>query len=347
MNAFWTGRPTLVTGGTGFLGAWLVHKLLLRGANVVCLVHDRSPRSEIIGHDLFQKVRIVYGDIRDEAQLESILKGHSITTLFHLAAQAIVGVANANPTATLDVNINGTISLLEACRNSPSVKQIIVASSDKAYGDAGEQAYKEDMPLRGKHPYDVSKACSDMIVRSYAATFELPAIVTRCGNFYGPGDLNWNCVVPGTVRSLCEGKCPVIRSDGKYVRDYFYVEDAADAHIMLAEELPDKPKLGGQAFNFSNEAPITVLELVEKIIALMGLRLKPEVRNETSNEIRYQMLNAAKARNEFSWRPCFNLDEGLRTAIAWYRENLGKITSKSAETKTKGVDGLATYQGPE
>ena len=264
----------------------------------------------------------VRGDIRDQAQLESILQEHSIATLFHFAAQAIVGIANANPAATLDINIAGTIALLEACRRSPDVKQIIVASSDKAYGDAGEQAYTEDMPLRGKHPYDVSKACSDMIVRSYAATFELPAIITRCGNFYGPGDLNWNRVVPGTVRSLCEGLRPVIRSDGKYVRDYFYVEDAADAHIMLAEKLSDKPKLRGEAFNFSNETPVTVLELVEKIVALMGLHLKPEVRNETSNEIRHQMLSAAKARSEFGWRPRFTLDEGLQIAIAWYRENL-------------------------
>ena len=289
---------------------------------MVCLVRERSLRSEIIGHDLLRRVRIIRGDIRDQAQLESILREHSIATLFHLAAQAIVGVANANPAATLDINIAGTIALLEACRRSPGVKQIIVASSDKAYGDAGEQAYNEDMPLRGKHPYDVSKACSDMIVRSYAATFELPAIITRCGNFYGPGDLNWNRVVPGTIRSLCEGLRPVIRSDGKYVRDYFYVEDAANAHIMLAEKLSDKPKLGGEAFNFSNETPVTVLELVEKIVALMGLHLIPEVRNETSNEIRHQMLSAAKARSEFGWRPRFTLDEGLRIAIAWYRENL-------------------------
>jgi len=316
-----------VAGGAGFLGSWVVHKLLLRGANVVCLVRERSLRSEIIGHDLLRRVRIVRGDIRDQAQLESILRDHSIATLFHLAAQAIVGVANTNPAATLDINIAGTVALLEACRRSSGVKQIIVASSDKAYGDAGEQAYNEDMPLRGKHPYDVSKACSDMIVRSYAATFELPAIVTRCGNFYGPGDLNWNRVVPGTIRSLCEGMRPVIRSDGKYVRDYIYVEDAANAHIMLAEKLSDKPRLRGEAFNFSNETPVTVMELVEKIVALMGLHLIPEVRNETSNEIRHQMLSAAKARSEFGWRPRFTLDEGLRIAIAWYRENFrGRVT---------------------
>jgi CDP-glucose 4,6-dehydratase len=322
VTAFWTDRPALVTGGTGFLGAWVIHKLLLQGANVVCLVRQRTLGSEIIGHGLLQRVTMVHGDIRDQAQLEYILREHSVATLFHLAAQAIVGVANVNPAATLDTNIAGTTTLLEACRRSPGVKQIIVASSDKAYGDAGEQAYDEDMPLRGKHPYDVSKACADMIVRSYAATFGLPAVISRCGNFYGPGDLNWNRIVPGTIRSLCEGVRPVIRSDGKYVRDYFYVEDAADAHLMLAENLPDKPKLYGEAFNFSNETNVTVLELVEKMVTLMGLDLRPEVRNETNNEIRFQMLSAAKARSEFGWHPSFTLDEGLRTAIAWYREYL-------------------------
>ena len=322
MTAFWTDRPTLVTGGTGFLGAWVIQKLLDLGADVVCLVRERSIRSEIIGPDLLQRVKIVHGDIRDQTLLESILREHSVVTLFHLAAQAIVGVANVNPAATLDTNIAGTTAMLEACRRSPGVKQIIAASSDKAYGDAGEQAYDEDMPLRGKHPYDVSKACADMIVRSYAATFGLPAVVTRCGNFYGPGDLNWNRIVPGTIRLLCGGVRPVIRSDGKYVRDYFYVEDAADAHLILAEKLPDEPKLHGEAFNFSNETKVTVLELVEKMVTLMGLDLRPEVRNETSNEIRYQMLSAAKARREFGWHPRFTLDEGLRTAIAWYREYL-------------------------
>ena len=333
MTRFWTSRPTLVTGGAGFLGTWVVHKLLLQGANVVCLVRERGLRSEIIGPRLPQ-VRIVRGDIRDQAQLEKILREHSIATLFHFAAQAIVGTANANPAPTLDINIAGAIALLEACRRSPDVKQVIVASSDKAYGDAGEQAYTEDMPLRGKHPYDVSKACSDMIVRSYAATFELPAIVTRCGNFYGPGDLNWNRVVPGTVRSLCEGLRPIIRSDGKYVRDYFYVEDAADAHIMLAEKLSDKPKLRGEAFNFSNETPVTVLELVEKIVALMGLHLKPEVQNQTGNEIRHQILSATKARSEFGWRPRFTLDEGLQAAITWYREYLGGKVTPTAGAPT-------------
>ena len=327
MTAFWNGRPTLVTGGAGFLGAWLIRKLLLQGAKVVCLVREHSLGSEIIGHDLLSQVKVVRGDIRDQAYLERVLKENSIATLFHLAAQAIVSKANANPAITLDINISGTIALLEACRRNAGVQQVIVASSDKAYGDAGERPYTEDMPLLGKHPYDVSKACADMIVRSYATTFGLPAVITRCGNFYGPGDLNWNRVVPGTIRSLCDGIRPVIRSDGRYVRDYFYIEDAADAHLMLAERLSAHPKLYGEAFNFSNETRVTVLEIVEKIIGLIGLHLKPDVRNETSYEIRYQMLSAAKARCEFDWRPRFGLDEGLQIAIAWYLKFLrGKVT---------------------
>jgi CDP-glucose 4,6-dehydratase len=327
LTAFWNGRPTLVTGGAGFLGTWLIRKLLLRGARVVCLVREHPLGSEIIGHDLLSRVTVVRGDIRDQTHLESVLTENSIATLFHLAAQAIVSRANANPAVTLDINISGTIALLEACRRSAGVRQIIVASSDKAYGDAGERPYTEDLPLRGKHPYDVSKACADMIVRSYAATFGLPGVITRCGNFYGPGDLNWNRVVPGTIRSLCDGIRPIVRSDGKYVRDYFYIEDAADAHLMLAEKLSGQPKLHGEAFNFSNETRVTVLEIVEKIIGLMGLHFEPDVRNETSHEIRYQMLSAAKARCEFDWRPRFSLDEGLKVAIAWYRELLGRSTS--------------------
>jgi CDP-glucose 4,6-dehydratase len=279
LTSFWTNRPTLVTGGTGFLGTWVIRQLLARDANVVCLVRKRHFGHALIGH-LLPQVRTVYGDTRDQARMETILREYSIVTLFHLAAQAIVGVANVDPVATLDNNIAGTTNLMEACRHSASVRQIIVASSDKAYGDAGEQAYDEEMPLRGKHPYDVSKACAEMIVRSYAVTFGLPAVITRCGNFYGPGDLNWNRIVPGTIRALYGGIRPVIRSDGNYVRDYLYVEDAADAHLMLAEKLPAKPMLHGEAFNFSNETRVTVRELVEKIVTLMGSQLQPEVRNE-------------------------------------------------------------------
>jgi CDP-glucose 4,6-dehydratase len=322
LSAFWRGRPTFVTGGSGFLGSWIVSELLARGAQVICLVRGQALTSELIERDALGRARTVQGDIRDQALLETILREHKIVTVFHLAAQTIVGTARQNPATTLDINIGGTTSLLEACRNAGTVEQIVIASSDKAYGDAGEQAYDENTPLRGTHPYEVSKACADLIAHSYAASYGLPVVITRCGNFCGPGDLNWNRIVPGTIRALLEGQRPVIRSDGKFVRDYFYIEDGAGAHLMLAEQLAQKPALHGEAFNFSNETRVTVLELVHKISALLGCDLSPEVRNEASNEIRFQTLSAAKARREFGWRPRFTLDEGLTLAIAWYRTHL-------------------------
>jgi len=202
------------------------------------------------------------------------------------------------------------------------VKSVILASSDKAYGDQPVLPYKEDMPLQGKHPYDVSKACADMIAQSYAHTFGVPVAITRCGNFYGGGDLNWNRVVPGTIRSVIRGERPIIRSDGKYVRDYFYVEDGAAAYMLLAERLMSDPKLRGAAYNFSNETQIGVLEMVNAILAKMGSRLRPETQNQASNEIRHQFLSAERARTELNWKPLFTLDEGLDKTIAWYREAL-------------------------
>src|SRR5207249_1572467 len=217
-------------------------------------------------------------------------------TVFHLAAQTIVGIANRNPVSTFEANVGGTWALLEACRRSPVVRQVVVASSDKAYGTHERLPYSEDTPLQGRHPYDVSKSCSDLIATGYAVTFGLPVAITRCGNFYGGGDLNWNRIVPGTIRSILRGQRPVIRSDGSYVRDYFYVEDGAAAYMLLAESLAARPELRGQAFNFSNELQITVLELARRIISLMDSGLEPDVRNEASNEILHQYLSAAKAR---------------------------------------------------
>lgn len=322
LSTFWEGRPTFVTGGSGFLGSWLVRELLERHAEVICLVRERALNNALVEQATIERVRTVQGDIRDQTLLQTILRQHKVATVFHLAAQTIVGTARENPGATLDINIGGTTALLEACRSTKSVEQIVIASSDKAYGDAGEQPYEEGTPLRGTHPYEVSKACAEMIARAYAVSYGAPAVITRCGNFYGPGDLNWNRIVPGTIRALLEGQRPVIRSDGKFVRDYFYVGDGVEAHLMLAERLAQKPALRGEAFNFSNETCVTVLELVQKISALMGSDLIPDVRNEASSEIRFQTLNASKARREFGWRPRFTLDEGLELAIAWYRTYL-------------------------
>ncbi len=318
MSSFWLDRPTLVTGATGLVGGWVLKRLLRQQADVVCLVRDWVPESEFVRSGMLSQAKTVRGDICDQPLLERILGEYEIDTVLHLAAQTIVPVANRNPVATFESNIGGTWALLEACRRSPKVKQIVLASSDKAYGDAEKLPYDESTPLCGRHPYDVSKSCADLIAQAYATTYDLPVAITRCGNFYGPGDLNWNRIVPGTIRSVLRGERPVIRSDGKHIRDYFYVEDGAAAYLLLAEKLAVDPDLRGEAFNFSNDTQVTVLELVEKLLGLMGSRLTPDVRNEASNEIRHQSLSAAKARERLGWWPLFTLDEGLRKTIPWY-----------------------------
>lgn len=320
MSAFWQDRPTFVTGATGLVGGWLVKRLLAAGAAVVCLVRDWVPQSEFVRARLIEQTRVVRGDVRDHALLERILAEYEIDTVIHLAAQTIVGIANLNPLSTFETNIGGTWSLLEACRRSPRVQQIVVASSDKAYGDQPQLPYDETMPLQGQHPYDVSKSCADLIAQTYAATFDLPVAITRCGNFYGGGDLNWNRIVPGTIRSVLRGQLPVIRSDGTLTRDYFYVEDGAAAYTLLAERLAARRDLRGKAFNFSNDAPVTVLELTRRILDLMQSPLEPVILNEASNEIRHQYLDSRRAREMLGWSPLFDLETGLQRTIAWYRE---------------------------
>jgi CDP-glucose 4,6-dehydratase len=322
-SSFWLDRLTLVTGATGLVGGWLIRHLLDAGADVVCLVRDWVPQSELVRGQLVEHVKVVRGDVRDQAMLERTLGEYEIDTIIHLAAQTIVGIANRNPVSTFETNIRGTWTLLEACRRSPTVKQVVIASSDKAYGDHEVLPYSEDAPLQGRHPYDVSKSCADLIAQSYATTYDLPVAITRCGNFYGGGDLNWNRIVPGTIRSVLRGQRPVIRSDGQYVRDYFYAEDGAAVNMVLAEALAANADLHGQAFNFSNEIQVTVLELVERLLALMNSKVEPEVRSEATNEIRHQYLSAAKARKRLNWQPLFTLDEGLRRTIDWYKAFLG------------------------
>jgi CDP-glucose 4,6-dehydratase len=322
-KGFWQDRPTLVTGATGLVGGCLVRRLVEAGADVVCLVRDWVPQSELVQAGLIEKAKVVRGDVRDQSLLERALGEYEIETTIHLAAQTIVGIANRNPISTFETNIAGTWSLLEACRRSPAVKQIVVASSDKAYGDHDVLPYTEDATLQGKHPYDVSKSCADLIAQAYATTYQLPVGITRCGNFYGGGDLNWNRLVPGTIRSVLRGQRPVVRSDGLFIRDYFYAEDGAIANMILAERLADDPQLRGEAFNFSNETQSTVLELVNRILGLLNSDLRPDVRNEANNEIRHQYLSAAKARRLLGWQPLFTLDEGLSRTIAWYKDFLG------------------------
>ena len=319
---FWQDRPVFVTGATGLVGGWLVKRLLAAGADVVCLVRDWVPQSELVRSRDIERVKVVRGDVRDRDCLERSLGEYEIDTVFHLAAQTIVGIANRNPVSTFESNIQGSWNLLEACRRSPAVKSIVVASSDKAYGDQAVLPYSEDTALQGQHPYDVSKSCADLIAHTFAVSYQLPVAITRCGNFYGGGDLNWNRIVPGTVRSVARGERPIIRSDGNYVRDYFYVEDGAAAYMTLAEALAHRPELAGEAFNFSNELQISVLDLVEQILGQMASTLEPDVRNQANNEIRHQYLSAGKAREVLGWRPLYTLGDGLSKTIAWYREFL-------------------------
>lgn len=316
-------RPVLVTGCTGLLGSWLSKALVDLNAAVVGLVRDWVPECELFRSGTVNRMRAVRGDITDQETVERAIGEYEVDTVFHLAAQTIVGISNRNPISTFESNIRGTWTLLEACRRSPGVRQIIVASSDKAYGDHEQLPYSETAALQGRHPYDVSKSCADLLAQSYATTFSLPVCVTRCGNLYGGGDLNWNRIVPGTIRSALRGERPVIRSDGSYVRDYFYVEDGAQAYLTLAERLATDRQLAGEAFNFSNEVQITVLDLARRILQLAGRgELEPDVRGTAEHEILHQYLSAAKARKTLGWTPQFSLDDGLNRTISWYREYL-------------------------
>ncbi|MGA7078651.1 MAG: NAD-dependent epimerase/dehydratase family protein [Terriglobales bacterium] len=312
-----------MTGATGLLGSWLVSQLLEAGSNVVCLVRGWVPQSEPVHDRRIEQVNTVRGDITDRALLERVLGEYQVEIVFHVAAQAIVGIANRDPASTFSTNVEGTWNLLEACRRSPKVSSIVVASSDKAYGDQEHLPYTEAMPLLGRHPYDVSKSCGDMVAQTYAASYNLPVAITRCGNFFGGGDLNWNRVVPGTIRSVLRGERPIIRSDGNFVRDYIYIEDAAAAYMLLAERLVSDAALRGQAFNFSYEIQVSVLEMVELILRKMQSTLRPEVLNQASNEIRHQFLSSERARTQLDWRPQFTLESGLDCTLTWYREFLG------------------------
>ena len=335
-RSFWLDRPVFVTGATGLVGGWLVRQLLAAGADVVCLVRDWVPRSELVASGLIEHVRVVRGDVRDQKTIERALGEHEIATVIHLAAQTTVGVANRNPVSTLETNIRGTWTLLEACRRSPIVQQIVIASSDKAYGDQQGLPYTEDAPVLGRNPYDVSKSCADLLAQMYAKSYHLPVCVTRCGNFYGGGDLNWNRLVPGTIRSVIRGERPVIRSDGHFTRDYLYVEDGARAYLQLAEQLAARPALGGEVFNFSCEQPVTVLELVARMLDAMGSDLEPDVRNEASNEIRHQSLDASKARTMLGWAPQFSFDTSLRATIDWYTRYFAAAGATPESQATRG-----------
>ncbi|WP_353856410.1 GDP-mannose 4,6-dehydratase [Bacillus sp. Bos-x628] len=319
MSGFWNGKNVFVTGCTGLLGSYLVKELIDQGANVTGLVRDQVPRSYLYQGIQFQKMNVVQGSLEDMQTIERALGEYEIDTVFHLAAQAIVGVANRHPISTFEANILGTWNVLEACRRQPLIKRVIVASSDKAYGDQEQLPYDEEMPLNGKHPYDVSKSCADLISHTYYNTYGLPVCITRCGNLYGGGDLHFNRIIPQTIRLVLKGEAPEIRSDGTFIRDYFYIEDAVKAYLLLAEKMEEKG-LAGEAFNFSNEIQLTVLELVDKILKAMGSELKPRILNQGTYEIKHQYLSAEKARKLLDWTPDYSIDEGLAKTIEWYRE---------------------------
>ncbi len=317
MNQFWKDKNVFITGCTGFLGSYLAKELIRHGANVTGLVRDIVPKSALYQGEEYKSINLVNGKLEDRELLERTLGEYEIDSVFHVAAQAIVGVANRNPVGTFETNIRGTWNLLEAARRSPLIQRIVVASSDKAYGDQEQLPYDETMPLSGRHPYDVSKSCTDLISQAYYKTYGLPVCVTRCGNLYGGGDLNFNRIIPQTIRSILNGEAPVIRSDGTFIRDYFYVEDAVRAYLLLAERM-NALRLEGEAFNFSNEIQLTVLDMVKEILRLMNSELKPVVLNQGSNEIKHQYLSARKAREVLEWAPAYTLEEGLGKTIDWY-----------------------------
>jgi CDP-glucose 4,6-dehydratase len=320
LNQVWSGRTALVTGATGMVGSSLVTELLDAGARVVALVRDNDPQSELIRSGTIARVSVVSGHLEDFWTLERAINEYETDTVFHLAAQPLVGAAHRLPLQTFESNIRGTYNLLEASRmHADLVKAVVIASSDKAYGPLTTLPYVEDMPLLGRQPYEVSKSCADLIAQSYHHAYALPVAIARCGNIYGPGDLNWSRIIPGAIAAFLRGDRPIIRSDGTYVRDYIFVKDAARAYMRLGEALGER-RIAGEAFNFSDEAPLSVLQIVEALQRLMRCgHIAPDVRGTAQGEIHSQYLSAAKARRMLGWKPGITLDEGLTSTIAWYR----------------------------
>lgn len=330
MTSFWRDRNVLVTGATGLLGSWLVEELLERDARPVCLVRDWVPGSRLVRDGTLELTRVVRGALEEYEVVLRAVNEYEIDTVFHLGAQTIVGTAARSALSTFESNVRGTWTLLEACRRCAGlVERVIVASSDKAYGSHDLLPYTEETPLQGRFPYDVSKSCTDLIALSYFHTYGTPVAITRCGNLFGGGDLNFNRLVPGTIRSALRDESPIIRSDGTFVRDYFYVRDAVLAYLLLAERLPGE--FAGEAFNFGNERPLSVLEVVRLILEVTGrTHLEPTILDEASAEIREQYLDCAKAKRRLDWEPAWSLEEGLRETVAWYEEWLGETAGSAA-----------------
>jgi CDP-glucose 4,6-dehydratase len=323
---FWKNRMAFVTGATGFVGAHIVRLLVERGARVVCLQRDAVRTNSLDVFDLRRQVTVIQGAVEDYELMARILNEYEIDAVFHLAAQALVGAANRSPLSTFESNIRGTYCLLEACRVSETVKRIVVASSDKAYGSHKILPYQEDFALQGLFPYDVSKTCTDLLSQSFAHSYDLPVAVTRSANIYGPGDMNLSRIIPGTILSVLQNERPIIRSDGSPVRDFIFADDIAEAYLLLAEKIDEAR---GEAFNFGSGEPIQMLELVTKIVHLMDKEneLEPLIMLKTKieREIDAQYLASEKIFKKFGWKPATDLDTGLRKTIDWYRANFSSL----------------------
>lgn len=323
-KGFWNGHRVLVTGATGMVGSWLVKELLKKNAQVSAFILDENPQSELIRSGDFKRISVVNGSLTDFEAVERAVGLFEPETVFHLGAQTIVGAAHRYPLHTFEANIRGTYHLLEACRiHHSSVRGIVVASSDKAYGENPRLPYRENMPLIGRHPYEVSKSCADLLAQSYYHSYGLPVAIARCGNIYGGGDQNWSRIIPGTIRSFLKKERPVLRSDGTFIRDYFYVKDAVSSYLHLGERL-DKNSVRGECFNFSDENPMSVLDIVAAIQKLMNCReIKPRILNSAHGEIRDQYVSTAKAKKLLGWKPAYRLEKGLSETIDWYRNFFG------------------------
>ena len=314
----WRDRSVLVTGATGIVGAWLCETLLSLGASVAALVIDVDPRSRFFRDGISERCAIVNGNLADVASCSRALNLHEVDVVFHLGAQTIVGAALRDPLECFESNVRGTYNLLEAARRLPGLAtRIVVASSDKAYGESPVLPYTEEMPLRGRHPYDVSKSCADLISLAYASTYGLSIAVARCGNIYGGGELNWSRIVPGTIRSLVRNQRPLLRSDGSPTRDYLFVRDVVSAYLALAEQL-DRTEVTGQAFNFGPQSEISAIGMVREIQRAMNVETDPQILGTAKFEIARQTLDSTKARDVLGWSPKHTLQQGLRETIDWY-----------------------------
>ena len=326
MGSYWNGKTVFVTGATGLMGGWLVKALMREGAEIVALVRDQVPKSMLVRERLIDQITTVSGDLESLPTLERAIAEYNPHTVFHLAAQPLVQVAKRDPVGTLRANVMGTWNVMEACRITGRA-HVVVASSDKAYGATDNLPYRETHPLQGRYPYDVSKSCTDLIAQMYAATYGVKTAIARCGNLFGGGDLNFDRTIPGLIKATLANERFVIRSDGQFVRDFLYVKDAAESYLILGQRLSEDKSISGEAFNFSLEERLTVLEIVQMALRIMGRSdLKPVIQNIVTTEVREQYLDASKARERLGWRPKYGMEEAIRETVAWYREHFAAET---------------------